>query len=64
MVDLVRSKREAIVEIDGQRLSMHEFGRLLATYAGWGMRIVFVPDNELDVEPPIVTGEPEEDGPA
>jgi hypothetical protein len=30
-----------------------EFGHLLTTHAGWGMRIVFVPVDELDEEPRI-----------
>ena len=36
-----------------------EFGRMLCTYAGWGMRIVFVPDDELERTPRIVVKEPE-----
>jgi hypothetical protein len=42
------------VYVDDQELSLAEFGRLLTTYAGWGMRIVFVPDDRLDEEPDIV----------
>ena len=34
---------EATVYIDDRELSLREFGRLLTTYAGWGMRIAFVP---------------------
>jgi hypothetical protein len=34
---------EATVWVDDQELSLREFGRLLTTHAGWGMRIVFVP---------------------
>ncbi len=37
---------EAVIYIDDQELSLGEFGRLLTTYAGWGMRIAFVPDDE------------------
>src|SRR6185369_10495002 len=39
------------VIIDDHEFTMTEFGRLLSTYAGWGMRIVFVPDDEIDEEP-------------
>ena len=51
---------EPIIHIDDRELSWREFGRLLTTYAGWGMRIVFVPDDELDEEPRIEIREPEE----
>ena len=52
----------ARVEIDGQSLSMEEFGRLLSTYVGWGMRIVFVPDDELEVEPIIEIADQTDEG--
>jgi hypothetical protein len=39
---------QAVIEIDERELSIEEFGRLLKTYAGWGMRISFVPEDELD----------------
>ena len=32
----------------------------MTMYAGWGMRIVFVPDDELHEEPQIEVREPEE----
>lgn len=51
---------EAIIHIDDQALSLPEFGRLLCTYAGWGMRITFVPEEELAVTPRIELREPEE----
>jgi hypothetical protein len=41
-------------------LTWSEFGRLLTTYAGWGMRIVFVPDDETHQKPTIRIGDPEE----
>jgi hypothetical protein len=49
----------ATVIIDDHELSMTEFGRLLSTHGGWGMRIVFVPDDELDEVPTIEIREPE-----
>jgi hypothetical protein len=51
---------EPIIHIDDRELSWREFGRLLTTHAGWGMRIVFVPDDELDEEPRIEIREAEE----
>ncbi|MBC8280489.1 MAG: hypothetical protein H8E48_06870 [Chloroflexi bacterium] len=49
---------EAVIYIDDQKLSLQEFGRLLTTRAGWGMRVVFVPDDEIDQEPQVVVKEP------
>jgi hypothetical protein len=50
---------EAEIFIDEHELSLAEFGRLLTTYAGWGMRIVFVPDDRVDEEPEIIVLDPE-----
>ncbi|MFO7772444.1 MAG: hypothetical protein R6V59_00615 [Dehalococcoidia bacterium] len=44
---------EAVIYIDDHELSLEEFGRLLTTYAGWGMRIVFVPDDRTEEDPDI-----------
>jgi len=52
--------RELVVEIDGHELSLKEFGRMLTTYAGWGMRIVFVPDDEITKIPDIVIEDAED----
>jgi len=49
---------ETTIWIDDQELSLQEFGRLLSTYNGWGMRICFVPDDELEREPDIEVREP------
>ncbi len=54
---------EATVWIDHQELSLREFGRLRVTHAGWGMRIVFVPDDEIDAMHPIEIREPDDDQP-
>ena len=56
------SDDEAQVEIDDHILSLREFGRLLSAYAGWGMRIVFVPDNRLIEMPEIEVREPDDGG--
>ena len=52
---------EPIIYIDDHALSWQEFGRLLTTYAGWGMRVIFVPEDETHVTPPIEVREPRED---
>tara|TARA_B100000315_G_scaffold131706_1_gene121244 strand:+ start:659 stop:1153 length:495 start_codon:yes stop_codon:yes gene_type:complete len=44
---------EVTVYIDDQELSLGEFGRLLVTHAGWGMRIAFVPEDLVEEEPEI-----------
>jgi hypothetical protein len=51
---------EPVIHIDQHELSWSEFGRLLLTYEGWGMRVIFVPDDELDVEPDIEVRDPQE----
>ncbi len=50
---------EPTIDIDDHELSWEEFGRLLTTYAGWGVRIVCVPDDELHETPRIEVREPE-----
>ena len=50
---------EPIISIDERELSWEAFGRLLTTYAGWGMRIVFVPEDALHEEPNVEVREPE-----
>jgi len=46
------------IVIDDMDLSLEDFGRLLVTYAGWGMRLVFVPDDEIHMEPDIEVRDP------
>jgi len=38
---------ELVVHVDDQELSLRDFGRLLRTFAGWGMRIAFVPEDRV-----------------
>jgi hypothetical protein len=52
---------ELVIYVDDQELSLHEFGKLLRTYAGWGMRISFVPEDRVDEHPEIEVREPDED---
>jgi hypothetical protein len=49
---------DPVIQIDDQELSWEEFGGLLRTYAGWGMRIVFVPDDATHEDPVIEVREP------
>ena len=46
------------VNIDGQTLSLKQFGKLLITYAGWGMRIEFMPEEEMHGRPVLEVREP------
>ncbi len=34
-------------------IPLQEFGRLLVTHAGWGMRIAFVPNEMVEEEPEV-----------
>ncbi len=51
---------DVFVYIDDKELTLREFGKLLSTYSGWGMRITFVPDEELEEDPTIEIREPED----
>jgi hypothetical protein len=60
VVDDTGPDGEAVIHIDDESLSLTDFGRLLCTYAGWGMRITFVPEDSLAVTPRIEVREPDE----
>jgi hypothetical protein len=49
-----------VIWIDNQELTWRDFGRMMLVHAGWGMRIKFVSDEELHVEPPTEVREPTE----
>jgi hypothetical protein len=49
---------EPVVAIDGRDFSVAEFIKLLGGHGGWGMRIVFVPEDELHKRPEIRIGNP------
>jgi hypothetical protein len=51
---------QAVIYVDDRELSLEEFGTLLTTYAGWGMRIEFTPDDEVDRRPRLEVREPED----
>ena len=50
---------QLVVGIDNQELRLEEFGRMLTTYAGWGMRIEFVPEDQLHRRPALEVREPD-----
>jgi hypothetical protein len=51
-------KKGPTIHIDDNALTFREFGKLLEVYSGWGMRVTFVPDDELHEEPTIEVREP------
>ena len=50
---------QLVVKIDERELQLEQFGKLLTTYAGWGMRIEFVPEDEVHRRPVLEVREPE-----
>jgi hypothetical protein len=44
---------EVFVSIDDRDFTVAEFVRMIGTFGGWGMRIIFVPDDEIHLEPKI-----------
>jgi hypothetical protein len=52
--------RRPVIEIDDRDFTLEEFGAMLTTFSGWGMRIVFVPDSDLEKPPVIVLREAED----
>ena len=51
---------EPMVEIDDKKLTWKEFGKMLMTHEGWGMRLVLMPDDEMHKEPDFVKAESRE----
>ncbi|MDM4019545.1 DUF7713 domain-containing protein, partial [Roseiconus lacunae] len=49
---------QPVIVIDDQELMLEQFGKLLVTHAGWGMRLVVVPDDEISISPKIEIREP------
>jgi hypothetical protein len=52
----------AMVEIDDHKLDAEAFSRMLTVYAGWGMRIEFVPDDQTHRRPAHEVREPDPKG--
>lgn len=46
------------IYIDDKEYALREFGEILRMYAGWGMRVVFVPEDEVHEEPVIEVRKP------
>ena len=49
---------EATFCIDDKALSLQEFGKMMLTWNGWGIRIICVPEDELHCNPSIEMKEP------
>lgn len=49
---------EPFVAIDDRDFTLAEFMKMIGTHGGWGMRIEFVPDDELHVRPKLKVREP------
>jgi hypothetical protein len=52
---------EPVVTVDGKELSWHEFGKMIVSFAGWGMRIEFTPEDEIHRRPKLEVKQPEPD---
>jgi hypothetical protein len=52
---------EPFVSIDGRDFTLGEFMTMVGTFGGWGMRIEFVPDDEMHERPQLRVGEPDSD---
>ena len=52
---------ETVIQIDDVELDMGAFGRMLQVYAGWGMRLAFVEEDEVTDEPEIVVRDPDDE---
>lgn len=51
---------EPTITVDDKELTWREFGRLICTFAGWGMRIEFVPEDEIHRRPAVEVRDPKE----
>jgi hypothetical protein len=49
---------QLVVRVDGRALRLKQFGKLLTSYEGWGMRIEFVPEQEVHRRPILEIREP------
>src|ERR1700675_5172240 len=52
-------EEQVTITIDEHEMTLTEFGRLLLTHAGWGMRIAFVPDDRPNINPEVESREPD-----
>jgi len=51
---------DTFISIDDRDFTVAEFVRMVGTFGGWGMRIAFVPDDDIHEQPKIKVREPEE----
>jgi hypothetical protein len=49
---------EPFVSIDGRDFTLGEFMRIVGSFGGWGMRIEFVPNDELYERPKLTVHDP------
>ena len=49
---------QLLIRVDEQDLRLKQFGKLLTTCEGWGMRIEFVPQEEVHRRPVVEVREP------
>src|SRR5262249_45073653 len=49
---------EPFISIDGRDFTLGEFMTMVGTFGGWGMRIEFVPDDELHQRPKLKVRDP------
>ena len=49
-----------VILVDDVELDLEAFGRLLLTFCGFGMRIAFVDEEDVNDEPEVVVREPED----
>ena len=49
-----------VIHVDDVELDLEAFGRMLLTFCGFGMRIAFVDEEDVNDEPEIVVREPED----
>jgi hypothetical protein len=50
---------EPFVSIDGRDFTLGEFMRMVGSFGGWGMRIEFVPNDELYERPKLTVRDPD-----
>ena len=53
-----RREDPVAIYIDDEEYTLREFGQMLQMYAGWGMRVVFVPEDAVHEEPAIEVRKP------
>lgn len=57
--DTEEGEREPVIDVDGKMLTWQEFGSIIVSFAGWGMRIEFTPEDEIHRRPKVTVREPD-----